>query len=411
MRSSIFAIASNLVKTAVAVFTKDSNGYFRFGEDDKLPNYLINIIHASGTAKACVNRLVQFVAADGLIDRDLAVKKANPKQTFDSFISDLAINTVFFKAVGFRVLYDNQGQPSRFYPVFSNEIRRKGSYFLYNEYRGEKGYRSTDDKIIQEFNPDFNSNTGESSQARLKRVDWQIKEYGKQYGDLVFIYKKSIGCYGSVYGLPDYYSESAVNDIESDAAIARFDNTTIKKGFRTGVVISTGPVDDINKDEAGKTDKDYLNESLMKFTGEDAASILHLEAANKEEKAEVTVIPINQIMDAAASSRERIANAVCRHFNVPPCLIGISTAGKLGDVQEIVNQIKLMNMTVLGHQNMISEALKMVIPENDWSLSTLKLFDYIPDWVLQKLSDEELREIFELKPRIVPQTTGNNEAA
>jgi hypothetical protein len=56
----VFVGASNIVQNALAFIRKERNDYYKFGEDDKLPNEIIRIINDSGTARACVDRLTQF---------------------------------------------------------------------------------------------------------------------------------------------------------------------------------------------------------------------------------------------------------------------------------------------------------------------------------------------------------------
>ncbi|HYH14013.1 MAG TPA: hypothetical protein VD794_02265 [Flavisolibacter sp.] len=393
MRASAFKLITQTLQNAIARITKDRDGYFRFGANDKFPNELIDDILSSGTAKSCLVRLSQFIQADGLVDRELSKKHANPKQTFDGLIGDLAKITATYSCVSFRVLYDNMGQPARFYSTPLTELRKRGEYFLYNTQFGTRDYKQTDNKIIHEFNP------GESSQSRLKRIDFQIREYGKQIGDLVFSYKKGIGALSDAYPIPDYYSESAINDIRSDAAIARLENRNIIKGFRTPVIISTGPIDNVQKDDDGKTAFDYFEDVIMSYTGEEAASVIHLEAESKEQMAQITTIPIAEIIDATEKATERIGKKVCRHFNVAPPLVGFSTPGQLGNNQELKNHIKLMNMSVIGYQQMITEALSYVVPNVDWSLTTLKVFDFLPQEAINILTEEEIREMYELKPR------------
>lgn len=394
MKSSIYSIVVNAVKTAVAEIVKDRNGYFKFGANDNFPNELINDITASGTAKSCLNRLVQFTKADGFVNKEVSQKFANKKQKFDEFLDSLALQVVFSNAVSFRVLYNNMGEPVKFISTPINQIRRRGELFRFNKNFGDRtNYRQTEDKIIHEFNPE------ESPQARLKRIDFQVREYKEQIGDLVFVFKEGLGNFGGVYPIPDYYSEAAVNDIRSDAAISRIELRNITKGFRAQVVIATGEYDDTNEDENGKTNKDYLVDTLKSFTGEEGGSIMHLEAKTKEEMPTVTVLPVADILNATEQVTKRVGEKVCRHFNVPPVLVGFSTPGQLGNNQELINSIKLMSLSVFSYQSLISSALKFVLPNLDWTISTLNIFDFLPPEVLARLTDAELRELYGLNPK------------
>lgn len=377
------------IQNAVAIFRKDSSGTFRYGEKDNFPNELIEDITSSGTAKSCVVRLKQFTRADGFKDVILSKGKANTKQTWDALLGELAQNVVYSKSVIFRVFYSNLGEPSRIYAVPFNQIRRKEGFYIWNENFGLKtGYRAKDDKILQEYNPE------EEAAIRVERVQKQIDDYGRQIGDIVYFFEKSIAF--PEYPIPDYYSEGAINDIKTDAALSRVDLNNIKKGWRTPIVISTGPVDDVNKDENGKTAQDYLDSTLMQFVGEDAASLLHLKASTGEELAKITVLPLAEVINATTAKRDDIAKAVCRHFNVPPPLIGIAAPGELGNNQQLINQIKFMGITVIELQSFITSALNIVWPDKDFTISTLKLIDILPPEILAILTEEEKRQLYDL---------------
>lgn len=397
MKGRVFKIVSSWVKNAVAFIQKDSNGYFRFGEDDRLPNRIAYAVNDSGTARACITKLEQFIQGDGFIDKTLSATPANHEQNFDDLLADLAMGVAYFKDVTYRVLFDNTGQPAVWLSVPSQQIRRKGGGFVWNVLVGEEGHTRANDKYLKPFNPK------ESPQERLERVQKQINSYGEQVGDLVYFYKKTIGRYGDIYPIPDYYS--GIADIRSDAAISDLENRNITKGFRTPVIIATGPVDDKTEDEDGLTDQDHLNTALEKFCGEDAASALHLPATTGETPPKVTTIPIADILDATDKATDRVGRKVCRHFTVPPVLVGFSTSGQLGNNQELVNTMKLFNMTVNNYQRMIANALKLTIPNKDFTIKNLNLFNYLPDNVLALLTPDELRETYELPALPPPATT------
>ncbi len=389
MRANAYKIVASWVKNAVAFIRKDSNGYFRFGEDDNLPNKIAHDVNNSGTARACITKLEQFIQGDGLVDKTLSQTPANHEQSMDDLIGDLAMNVSYFKGVSYRVLVDNSGQPARWFACPTQQLRRKGDGFYWNILMGEYNFNRAENKYLHPFNP------LDSPQTRLERVQKQINSYGEQVGELVYFYRRGIGRYAGVYPIPDYYS--GIEDIVSDAAISSLERRNITKGFRTPVIVSTGLIDDNNEDEFKKTDKDYFNESIQKFCGEDAASVLHLEGASGEENPKVTTIPIADILDATDKATDRVGRKVCRHFTVPPILVGFTTAGQLGNNQELVNTIALFNLTVNNYQRMIANALKMTMPGKDFTIKNLDLFKLIPPEVLAVLTPDEIREIYGFK--------------
>jgi len=357
----------NIVKDAIAYISKDNRNYYKFGETDCLPNEIVRAVNDSGTARSCITKLSQFIQANGTVDQVIGTSPANKEQSFNSAISDLSMIVSYFKCSSFRVLYNNSGMPAVIYPVPTQYLRRKGrTRFTYNELMGEPNYRRNEDKYLAVFDP------LELPSKRLERIDRQIKSYGEQWGDIVYHFKKGIGLYQDVYSIPDYYS--GIDDIESDAGISRLEKRNIQKGWRTPIIVSTGPIDKEVKDDQGKTEYDKFATNMKKFAGEDAAYALHLEGTTNEMKPTVTTINIADILDQTDKATDRVGRKVCRHMGVPPVLVGFSTPGQLGNATELQNTMELFKMTVIESQDLISESLKLVFPEKDWTLSTMSLW-------------------------------------
>jgi hypothetical protein len=364
----IFTQTLNVIQNALAYIRKEPGRIdYIFGENDCLPNEIVRDVNDSGTARACVSKLSQFIQGNGLVDQVLGQSSANISQSYNSAISDLSLIVSYFKCVSFRVVFDNSGMPARIYPVPTQKLRRRGiSKFRYNELMGERQYIRGHDKYLKAFDPK------EHPQERLKRVAWQIKEYGEQWGDIVYHFKKGVGLHADIYPVPDYYS--GIDDIESDAGISRLEKRNIQKGWRTPIIVSTGPIDKMVQDDKGKTEYDKFADNMKRFAGEDAAYALHIEGATDAAKPTVTTINIAEILDQTDKATDRVGRKVCRHMGVPPVLVGFETAGKLGDVQELSNCMDLFRLTVIESQDLIKESLTLVFPDKNWEMSKLTLW-------------------------------------
>jgi|SRR5688500_12198831 len=357
------------VLNRLVAITKDTRNYYRFGDRDSFPNELIDIVNESGTASSCVGALARFTSGLGLADTTIGVSKANAIQTHNAAIAELSLHVAYTECVAFRVLYSNDGQPARYYPVPVQTLRRLGrKTFLYNELMGYRNlYRRQDDRWVQAFDPQ------ESPQLRLQRMSSQVTNYGEQVGDIVYYFRKGVGMYRDIYSIPSYYAGLA--DIESDAGISILERRNIKRGWKTSVIISTGPIDKEVRDGNNKTQFDKFSETIKKFAEEDAAIALHLEGATNETKPEVKTLNIADVLNATDKATDRVGRKVCRHFGVPPVLVGFETAGKLGDIQELRNTMDLFRLNVMERQQLIKEALTLVWPSVNWSISPLNLWN------------------------------------
>lgn len=391
---------SQMAQNAIAIILRNrANNRYHYGEFDNLPNIIIAAVDNSGTATACVNRLSQFIQADGFIAEGLNLVKANSKQSLGNILAEQAQNVSYLKGYALRLIFDVEGKIKKIYSIDVKTLRKVGPNFEFNPLMGEVGKDEGETRVYPEFDID------RDPAERRRVIAEQVRKYGEQLGEILYVFKKGMGRYYDVYPVPDYYS--SIEDVISDGKISQLDLRNITQGFRTPVIISTGPIDDQNEDEDGNTAQDYFDQALESFTGEDASPILHLKGATDEFKPSVTVINLAEILDQTEKTSERIAKRVARNMGVPGVLIGISTEGKLGDVQELKNQMSLFALSVYHLQALIKEGYDQIKPflalkgmeavqDLDFTISTLRPFDFIPESVIANLSVEEQKEMFEI---------------
>jgi hypothetical protein len=389
-------------RNAVANIIKTSaNDRYFYGEGDNLPNAIIATVDNSGTATACVERLEQFIQADGFIAEGLDEVKANNKQSLAGLLSELVTNVAYLEGYALRLIFDNTGQIKKLYNLDIKTLRKVGDGFEFNPLNGEIGKIQSETEFLKEFDPDKDPAT------RREEIAAQVTKHGHQVGEILYVFRKGLGRYYDIYPVPRYYA--SIEDLVSDGKISRLDLRNISQGFRTPVVISTGPIDDQNEDEHGKTPQDYFDESLEDFTGEDASPILHLKGSTEEFKPTVTVINLAEILDQTDRASERIAKRVARIMGVPDVLIGIAKEGQLGNVNELKNQLALFSLSLFKRQELLKGGFDLIAPflaleglpaGADFTISTLKPFDFIPDAVIANLTPEEQKELFEINLEI-----------
>ncbi len=367
----VITVAQEIISNALAYITKQSNSYYKFGGDDKLPNEIVAIVNNSGTARACVEALSKFTQGVGFVDATLGNSLANKFQTFNSLLGDLSLNVSYLKAVTFRVLYTNEGTPARIYALPAQTLRRSGEKaFIYNPLMGYPHRVITQDRYLQAFDPT------EPPANRKDRISKQITKYREQFGDVVYHFKKGVGLYQDVYSVPGYYS--GIEDIESDSGISKLERRNIQKGWKTPIIISTGPLDHVVKDDNGLTQFDKFEIGVKKFGSEEAPVALHLEGATNETKPEVKTISIADIMDQTDKATDRVGRKVCRHFGVPPVLVGFATPGQLGNITELKNTMDLFRLVVVEPQDLIKEALRTVFTDKNFEIAPLNLWNETP---------------------------------
>ena len=256
---------------------------------------------------------------------------------------------------------------------------------------GEIDYLLQEDKLMDEFNP------YSTPQERAIIVRKELETYGEQVGTIFYPFKIKEYDFGDIYPIPD--ANSGLEDIISDASLQRLEKRNITKGFKPNVAISmAGKTDDLTIDENGKTESDYLDETIGQFVGDEASSVILLEGQTKDAMPQITIFPLSEMLDGVEKARVRVANAVCRHFSVPPVLIGLEVSNVLGNAQAIYNSLKMFMLIVKSRQQLISESFSILFPNVDWTIKQLNIYDYLPTEVLAQLTSDELRKLGGYEP-------------
>ena len=396
--SSVIGKVRTFAKNRIAYINQlSAKGWWYFGETDDLPNIIIEGINNSGTATQAIKRKKQFIQAEGFkceITANVPVdKKGN---TFNGLLEDIVENTVKMEGFALNLFFNSEGKIASIKSVPIPWIRRKDDdHFVINRLMGEQNYRKTQDIVIREFDP------REDYAVRAARIKAETKKNkGKQIGELFYCFQPKLGRNYDIYPVPSYYS--AFDDIVSDGKISTLEMRNIVQGWRAPIIITTGQIDDINLDENDQSDLDKFNESIEEFLGEEASPVMHLMGRTPEETPQVTTIDMKEIVDMTEKATLRVGEKVARLLGVPPVLVGFAKAGQLGNVQEIKNMMTLFYLSIKEWQEWITRKLEVIQPcmvngeQYDFEITRLNPFDFLPDKVIDRLSDAELREYFEL---------------
>jgi len=372
-------------RVAIIKHNKGANRY-DYGLNNLLPNELLCAIESSVTASSCREIKSTFIKGKGLADKTVASMKINATQTANSLVGELSDFSGLFRGVALKVVYSVIGEPYRVYALEFENVRATddGQYYVNDELADGK-----DNKNNRVFMDVFDSH--ETPVSRLRRVSQQIEDYGYQVGDIVYHFEQKAG--QKIYPKPVAWS--SMEEIESDAALGRLDWRNVKKGFRPdAILITIGELDDVTKDESGRTEQEHFDKELEQFSGEDATSLLNITVGKLEEAPKLLTFDSEKLLNATTEAVDRIGRRVCRGMEVPTILVpGFARSGQLGNTQELLNTMKLFALTALDYQGLITRSLETIFPQFDWSIEPLELIEEIPDWLVAKLTADEIREL------------------
>ena len=369
-----------------------------YGYDNLFPNKLLRYINESGTAKTCVDKIAEYIEADGFVQPATTLYQFNSDQKGDDFLTDIA------------------QQVSTFWG-FALSIKRNA----FNEVK-QAEVLSLDKIRKDKNNPKklwYNKNVGTIQYKESEWVEYPLYEpkavnVFEKYpqGEIAYFYKKSAD--NPHYPIPSYYA--GIEDIISSAEISKMDLELALNGFMPSSLITfIGNPNQEIPDSHGKTVDDYYDEVLESFTGgikdrdglSGRFSLLKLWASTKEEVPVLQSFDAKGILEASNSKRDIINREVCRLFKVPPVLVGFSEATILGNQLALANSQKVLIDTVNPMQRFITDSLKTVFPAMDFTISQ-KQPVAVPDGaLLDVLTADEKRNIFWGLEPLTQNTTQN----
>ena len=320
---------------------------YKYGVDDRLPNFLLQWIMNSGIATRAANKLKQYIYGAGFNEPNTICDN----QTLDK------ISTALSRFNGFSVLV--QPLPNG---------GRKVQYIDFQCIR-----KATDGSFK------FNATIG---QPKLDRDAWITYPAYKANEPLpingAVLYAFVDDNTHPHYPIPDYYA--GIEDIRTSAELQKLDLEAVYNGFLPGAILTmVGKLDDQNRDGWGRTEQDYFDESIMRFTGQikdqnglsERMKLLTINVNNKDEAPILQTFDAKAIIEASNTKRDVIGREVCRLFGVHPVLCGYADAAILGNTQSIANASKELNNTAKQYQMLIEEALKKVAPAQDFSINPI----------------------------------------
>jgi len=385
LKSKVFTF----VNRVVSIKESSDKTIVNYGLNDQLPTEIISQLNESLTGNACIEALSQYTFADGFVNEDLGKTKVNENQTFNQLLSELVNTVSIYNGLALYVTRFTNGKIASVKKVpFANVRKTPTGEIVINPTYGTSKY----DKSKNEFFPPFRG-----SEISTDELASHLEKYGQDKGEILYFYKKKEG--QNYYPIPSWYA--GISDVNADAENSKFELESVNNSFLpSGFMTLVGDIDDKQEDENGNTEWDYYEETLANFTGNNKdehgeSGRQKLAVFNAKTKDE---IPFFQAMDntsvfnAIEQSSKRVAEKVARAFGVPPFIIGLG--GNVGfSTQIISDNISLFNNRVKINQNIISEALNLIFPNVDFSITLLNPVKYIPSEVLAKLTDAELREI------------------
>lgn len=305
-------------------FTRHSRGWVNYGQDNNLPQQIIELNNQSAVNKSIIENKVTYICGAGVDDANYC-GQPNTQEDWDSLIEKLARDYATFGGFCFQVILNQNGANTSLYHTDFSKVRVGKT----NEYGVPLDFFVSND---------WRKTTGQYAPIQITAFGGETPKQGVAY----LCYYKDYEPGLDFYPVPHYYS--ALNYIEADGLLGKFYRNSINNGFAPSVIITIPS----NPDDEAKAQ--FNHDMTASFAGTNGAnSIVVLYGESQDIKPEVTPFVASGNADLYNNVNEVIfQKIISAHSLSSPTLAGVSGSGNLsGNASEIINSFILYNYTII----------------------------------------------------------------
>lgn len=295
-----------------------NKGYISFGEDNDYPQYLIYLYNKSSKHNAIINGKVHYIFGKGLkfengVYPTFYVRANRDGETLNDIVMKCLTDIELFGGCYIKECKNDLGKVVEIYHMPFQNIRKTpdGNYAYRIDW--EEKYKRTDPVIY--------------------------KPSGTEAPETIFCYTE-YRAGGNEYPLPSYMG--SINYIETDIRISQYHLSAISNGMFPSKMIQffSGEPTEEGKQKIEKKFKD-------KFAGaEKAGSLVLVFNQNREEALDVTDLSATELDKQFTILNETVQQEIFSgHSITTPALFGISTAGKLGETNNLQQGFEIFKNT------------------------------------------------------------------
>ena len=306
--------------------------YVRSGEDNFFPHYIIDLYNRSSVHAAAVNATVEAIIGGGLTANvDTYLDKANNKgETWNDIFTKVSLDFYLHGSFALEIIYTrDRSKIAEVYHIDYSHIRAKEKdhrghipgWYISSDWDKKGRYAANIDDAI--YLPSYNQEEKELEPNQI----YVYKNYrpGQEY-----------------YTLPVY--SGALRVIQLDTEVDNFHVSNIMNGMAPSLMITTftnGSDDDIRATE---------QQLRANYGGSDnAGGLMYIDVDSPENAPVVTPIQQNGSDDYYIAVNDMtVQKILTAHRISSPTILGIATAGALGQRDEMIDAMMLWQNTVIA---------------------------------------------------------------
>lgn len=327
--------------------------YVPFGIDNKYPYALLDFYHGSAFHRAIMEFKTRTIMADGIqismkadsFDNKLRVEKLHTilsKSFFKRFIQEYLIH----ERVYVKIQKKNKQISNKVLIVPAESVRTANTHrgyedgFWLNDWR--RGYNNK--QFIYRFDKFDTTN------------QYQLIEYQELTPGF------------DVYAVPGY--TAAADWIWLDSQIAYFQKQNMQNSLNPSAIIKL-----YEKFANTEQEQAYVENLKASFTtARNAGKVMTFVSKGKDLAPDITIAEPNKLDKSFAAAQENIVKNVARAHLINPALMGIESAGKLGNSNELNESFSLFNKVWLAsNQDLVESYLQDLADKLGFADATIKI--------------------------------------
>ena len=369
-----------------------------------LPQQLISAVKSSPFASSALDIWHTFTNGDGFVDPELNDRNLGGDFNLSELNYMLSRDVTMLEGIAVHITYNLQGEIVSYKNVaFENirlgELNEYGvtDYVIYNPYFGTRDFQEKFSRKIYLYNPE--------------KVIEQIQEHNLKYnidssGELVIkkpfegqIFWKSIEKpLARVYPQPFYDSSIDLIKIDSkvpEAVDSNLDNDLLQKAVINVYGDPDAPAGPVDKDgNQPYTQAKMFNDQFEAIEGSKNTGGFFINWIQApEQRLDMQAMPTNGSLADLLNVQKQNMDMLPVGLRVPRILMNIQTTGKLGDTNEILNAISLMNVNTKFYRQFLEKCYGELFGDGkDYSIKEISIKNIIPTWVIDLMTPEEKRK-------------------
>jgi hypothetical protein len=298
-----------------------------YDADNSYPQRILDVLNASGVGHACTEIFARYTFGDGISDPNLSKRVVDRRgTTLDKMLRACVYDYCTWYGFGVHVQYNAFGQPISYTQVPFEYIRKgiqkkDGMFAVYDNWDKRdinEPYNIDKFQWIHKYNP--SAVVREISETKGKDLPEKVRNYKGQ----LFYFSKA------GYQYPLAPCDPVLEDVQTTYQIKLFKNKNIRTNFMAShAFVYKGKFESEDAREAFKAD-------LEKYQGaEQVGNIMLIEAEYDEQIPQLLPFTIQNNDKLWEYTESSTVNNIIQNYLIPPVLIGVLQAGKLGTANEI----------------------------------------------------------------------------